>query len=304
MYMKILSKRTFVLTILGALLAGCGSTASGADSTPTVPAPKQPQYELVVASSQVALGRQRFTFGVLKNNHPVETNSVKATFFTINGNKATPVESTLAIFNHFAKGLKDTDANSAAVEIGGVYVTYPTFKKTGTWGLQADVPAGGKTVGIRTSFTVQQRLTIPAVGQPAPRSNNPTTAQMPATKLDSGRPPDDMHKISIAAAIAQHKPLVVLFATAAFCQSRLCGPEIQTVESVERQYRSRANFVHIEVYKNAVFKDGFAPTFLQWHLQTEPWVFVVNRQGKIAAEFEGATPASEIVPALQQTLKG
>jgi hypothetical protein len=125
---------------------------------------------------------------------------------------------------------------------------------------------------------------------------------MPATKLDSGRPPDDMHKLSIAGAIAQHKPLVVLFATAAFCESRLCGPEIQSVEGVENKFQGRVNFVHIEVYKNAVFADGYAPTFLAWHLQTEPWVFVVDRRGVITAEFEGATAASEIIPALQQTL--
>lgn len=295
--------QTVLLSALGVVVVGCGSTASGAGPTPTVPAQKAPQYQMVVASSQVALGRQRFTFGVLRDNHPVETNSLKTTFFTINGNKATPAETTLATFNHFAKGLKDNSTNSAAVEIGGVYVAYPTFTKTGTWGLQTEVPSQGKSLQLRTSFVVQPRLTIPAVGQPAPRSNNPTTAQMPATKLDSGRPPDDMHAISIARAISQHKPLVVLFATAAFCQSRLCGPEIETVQSIERTYHSKVNFVHIEVYKNAVFKDGFAPTFLQWHLQTEPWVFVVNRRGRIAAEFEGATPASEIVPALQQVLK-
>jgi hypothetical protein len=297
-----------VLQLCGAglalLVAGCGSSASSPNATPTVPAAKQPSYQLLVASSQLALGRQRFTFGLMKNNRPVENKSVMARFFWVKGTSAVLQDTVPASFNFFAKGLPNTPSNSAAFAIGGVYVSYPVFNKTGSWGVEADLPEGGRLLPLRAQFAVQPRLTIPQVGQAAPRSNNPTVYQVPATKLDSGRPPDDMHKLSIAGAIAQHKPLVVLFATAAFCESRLCGPEIETVQGVENKFRGRVNFVHIEVYKNAVFADGFAATFLAWHLQTEPWVFVVNRRGIITAEFEGATPASEIVPAIRQTLTG
>jgi hypothetical protein len=297
---RIFSLSSLVLIVL---LAGCGTTAASPNFTPTVPAQKkQPNYQLVVASSQLALGKQRFTFGLMKNNHPVEQKQVTTRFFWLNGNKAVPQDTVPASFNFFAKGLPDTPQNRAAFAIGGVYVTYPVFRKTGYWGIEAYLPVAGKLLPLGARFSVQPRLTIPRVGQPAPRSRNPTIHQMPATKLDSGRPPDDMHKLSIAGAIAQHKPLVVLFATAAFCESRLCGPEIQSVEGVENKFQGRVNFVHIEVYKNAVFADGYAPTFLAWHLQTEPWVFVVDRRGVITAEFEGATAASEIIPALQQTL--
>jgi hypothetical protein len=292
------------LVLLPLILAACGASASGASPTPTVPAGKSPQYAMTVATSELAVGQGRFTFGVLKDDRPVEIPKVRTSFFVLHGKSAVLQESTTAKFNYFTRGLKDTPQNSAAFQIGGVYVAYPKFSHVGTWGVQANVPVGGKIVHLRSSFLVQPRLTIPAVGTPAPRSHNPTTAQEPATRLDSGRPPDDMHKLSIAAAIAQHKPLVVLFATAAFCQSRLCGPEIEVVQGVENRFRGRVNFVHIEVYKNAIFKDGFAPTFLQWHLQTEPWIFVVDRHGIVRAEFEGATPASEIDPALERVLKG
>jgi hypothetical protein len=299
-------KAKFLLCGLGVALfvAGCGSSGSSPSATPTVPAQKQPSYQLLVASSQLALGRQRFTFGLMKNNHPVERKTVTARFFLVKGKSAVLQDTLPASFNFFAQGLPNTPKNSAAFAIGGVYVSYPVFTKTGNWGVEADLKEGGRVLPLQAPFSVQPSLTIPEVGQPAPRTNNPTVFQMPATKLDSGRPPDDMHKLSIAGAIAQHKPLVVLFATAAFCESRLCGPEIESVQGVENKFRGRVNFVHIEVYKNAVFADGHAPAFLAWHLQTEPWVFVVNRRGIISAEFEGATPASEIVPAIQQTLRG
>jgi hypothetical protein len=208
-----------------------------------------------------------------------------------------------AFFNQFSRGLKDTDANSAAIAIGGVFVAHVRFSTAGTWGVEIRFPWHGRGRLLREGFTVAAHSQTPAVGTPAPRSNNPTVAQEPATRLDSGRPPDDMHALSIAAAIRQHKPLLVLFATAAFCTSRMCGPEIQTVQGIEKRFQGRVNFVHIEIYQNANPANGYAPAVKQWNLHTEPWIFVVDRRGIITAKFEGPTPASEIVPEITKTLR-
>jgi hypothetical protein len=259
--------------------------------------------QLQIASSELVVGRNRFTFGLIDNNHPLKSGRPRLTFFVIKGSTATAVESTGATFNNFAKDLPNTPENSAAIELGGVFVAYPTFSRAGQWGVQVRIRLRGRTQTVRQGFAVLQHSTSPAVGSSAPRSNNPTVAQEPAWKLDSGRPPDDMHRLSIAQAIAQHKPLLVLFATPAFCESRLCGPETQIVESIERRYRQQVNFIHIEIYKDANPQKGYAPTVLQWHLQTEPWVFVINRRGIIIAKFEGPTTSAEIVPALQAAIR-
>lgn len=247
------------------------------------------------------MGPNRFTFGVLNDNHPVESGAPRLTFFILRGNQAQRQASAVAHFNQFDKQLKERDADPA--DIGGVFVTDVMFHKPGKWGVEISMPIGGKHRVMETVFTVARHSRTPAIGSPAPRSDNPTTAQMPATKLDSGRPPDDMHKLSIAGAIAQHKPLVVLFATAAYCQSRLCGPEIKVVKGLENRYRGRVNFVHIEVYKDANPAHGVAKAMVQWHLQTDPWVFVVDRHGMIAGKFEGPSPASEIDPVIRRVLK-
>lgn len=286
-------------------MAGCGSQAAGAPpaGTATPPGSQNPSVYAQVASTDLAVGRNRFTFGIIDHDRPLKSGAPRVTFFLLHGSVATPVESTTAHFNNFASGLRDTSANSAAVEIGGVYVTYPVFTHAGNWGAEFRLRHGARTLVLRTGFHVASRSLSPAVGSPAPRSHNPTIAQMPATKLDSGRPPDDMHRLSIAAAIAQHKPLLVLFATAAFCTSRMCGPEIESVQRLEARYRGRVNFIHIEIYKDANPQYGYAPTVNQWRLRTEPWVFVVNRAGIITAKFEGPTPAAEIAPAIQATLR-
>lgn len=298
-------RATRLLILLASLAgAGCGAQSSASPTATPEGSSTNTAVQVQVASSDLAVGANRFTFGILDNNHPVQAaDHPHITFYYLTGNRAQPVETTTASFNYFARGLAKTAANSAAVQLGGVYVAYPSFPRSGAWGLEVRFRYKGKMLSLGAGFDVKKHSTSPAIGAPVPRSHNPTVAQEPATRLDSGRPPDDMHKLSIAGAIARRKPLVVLFATAAFCTSRLCGPEIEVVKRLENQYRRRVNFVHVEVYKDAEYAKGPAPTFTQWHLQTEPWVFVVNRAGILTAKFEGPTPASEIIPAIDRTLR-
>jgi hypothetical protein len=272
--------------------------------TPTTDTASAAALTAQVASSDLAVGPNRFTFGLIDRDHPVESGRPSLTLYALKGNTGVPVETVKATFNHFAQYLKDTPANSAAAQIGGVWVAHVTFPHAGQWAGVVKLRYNGRDQSVQTSpFSVARHSLAPAVGSLAPRTNNPTTATVPATKLDSGRPPDDMHLLSIAQAIAQHKPLVVLFATAAYCQSRLCGPEIEVVQGLERQFRGPVNFVHIEIYKNANPQYGLAPAVQQWRLQTEPWVFVIDRSGRISARFQGPTTAGEIAPAIQQTLR-
>ena len=284
------------------LLAGCGSSTQGA-SNPAPATGATGGLTAQVASSDLAVGTDRFTFGIIDNDRPVTVPSANLEFLRIRGSTGTVVERRPARFSSFTQGLKHDAANSAAFEIKGVYVAYPMFHQAGKWGTEIRFAYRGKQRVLRATFTVSRHSQSPLVGSPAPRSHNPTTAQKPAYLLDSGRPPDDMHKLSIASAIAQHKPLVIIFATPGFCESRLCGPETQIVQGLEKIYRSRVNFIHIEIYKNANPQNGYAPTVTQWGLQTEPWVFVVNRRGIISAKFEGPTPANEIEPAINRDLR-
>ena len=41
---------------------------------------------------------------------------------------------------------------------------------------------------------------------------------------------------------------------------------------------------------------------VEWNLQTEPWIFVVDGRGMIRAKFEGLTTVRELEVALQQVL--
>jgi hypothetical protein len=179
-----------------------------------------------------------------------------------------------------------------------LYVAHTTFNVAGKWGAEIDARLGGKKRSLQVIFDVAKRSVTPAIGAAAPRSRNPTLGQVPIRKLDSGHPPDNMHRVSIAAAIARHHPLVVLFASAAYCGTFRCGAEIAVLQKLQRRYRATVDFVHVDVFQNAR-PPHLSTTAAQWRVPSQPWVFVVNRSGKIAAKFEGPTSAGEIDAAIR-----
>ncbi len=170
---------------------------------------------------------------------------------------------------------------------------------------QLKSPDGGHAV-IRLPFTVVANATVPAPGQPAPPSHNPTAKDVSDIgTIDSGQPPDDMHQLSVADAIAQHRPTLVAFATPAFCTSATCGPLIHALQSLEPNYRTRLTFIHIEIwrdFKPDPSKRQIRPEVLEWRLQTDPWVFLIDAKGLIRTRFEGVADADELRAAIDQLL--
>jgi len=147
---------------------------------------------------------------------------------------------------------------------------------------------------------------VPAPGQPAPQSHNPTVRDVPdVSYIDSGQPPDDMHQLSIADAIAQHRPTLVVFATPAFCMSQTCGPQVHAVQQLEPRFRNRLTFIHVEVYqdfKPDPSKRRLTDTFVAWQFQTEPWVFLIDSKGTIRNRFEATADTDELGAAIDQLL--
>ena len=121
--------------------------------------------------------------------------------------------------------------------------------------------------------------------------------------IDTSDPPDPrLHQVRIADAIAQGKPQVIVFATPKFCTSRVCGPVVDVVRLLLPTYGNRVVFAHQEIWQDFATQ-RVSPTVEEWHLHSEPWIFVVDGQGIIRAKFEGLTTARDIAVALQQILE-
>ena len=130
---------------------------------------------------------------------------------------------------------------------------------------------------------------IPAVGEPAPRVRTDTLAAAGGNSeaIETRVPPDTMHDVDFASVVGT-KPVALLFATPQLCQSRVCGPVVDIAEQLKRTYGDRMAFIHQEVYVGNQLDKGLRPPLRAFGLRTEPWLFTVDRRGRIAARLEGS----------------
>jgi hypothetical protein len=72
------------------------------------------------------------------------------------------------------------------------------------------------------------------------------------------------------------------------------------------KYGGQAIFIHVEPYVLSDLREGnienAVPATQEWRLRTEPWVFVVDKDGRIAGKFEGIMAADEVESVLSLAL--
>jgi len=191
----------------------------------------------------------------------------------------------------------------------GLYRAMVDLGHAGTWGLEAIQDPGTDQARVgRVVFDVRASGTTPAIGAPVQAEDTPTAtdaAGIAAISTDDD-PDPDFYTTSISGALAAHEPFVVVFATPAFCQSATCGPTLDLVKSVAADFKGRLTFIHVEPYQ-LTMTDGHLQPVLSadnnpipiqpvedWGLPTEPYVFVVDGQGKLSAKFEGIASLEEL----------
>ena len=121
-------------------------------------------------------------------------------------------------------------------------------------------------------------------------------------KITSDPNPDmNLYNISYEDAIKNSKPTIVLFSTPALCVSGTCGPILENLKNIKKDY-DEFNFLHIEVYKNFINKtlrdlDTLEVTdpVIEWGLPTEPWIFFLDDNGILKSKFEGFISENELI---------
>jgi hypothetical protein len=187
-----------------------------------------------------------------------------------------------------------------------LYVADVPFKKAGKYVVLGLFRLDNRLLGAGTTVEVVKGSNVPAVGDVAPKIDTPTKQSVGGdlSKIDTRDPPDGMHDVNFADAYGK-RPIVLLFATPALCQSRVCGPVVDIAEQVRHERpKDDVAWIHMEIYKNNQLKDGYRPQFLRYHLPSEPWLFAINRRGQIAAEIEGAFSVRELEKAVEAAVKG
>ena len=187
-----------------------------------------------------------------------------------------------------------------------IYTAEIPFDKPGRYDLVGIARIGGKLVPATTpspGVVVKKESgdPIPAVGTRPPRIHTPTLAEVggDVASIDTRLPPSSMHESDFADVLGK-KPVVLLFATPQLCQSRVCGPVVDVAEQVKASVGDDVEFIHMEIFRNNSIDDGVRPQMVAFRLQTEPWLFVFDRSGKVAARIEGAFSERELEQAVSK----
>jgi hypothetical protein len=179
-----------------------------------------------------------------------------------------------------------------------VYVADVPFHRWGRHVVTAMAKLDGRLVMTSPHSTDVERSGSdpPAVGERAIRVHTRTLADVggDASKLDTRIPPaPDLLRTDLADVLGR-KPVVITFATPALCQSRVCGPVVDIVEQAKSRAGAGVAWIHQEIWRHNDPGKGPQGPVAAWRLHTEPWTFVIDRSGRIAARFEGPFSAGEL----------
>jgi hypothetical protein len=312
-----------VLAVLAALLAlfaaGCGDSGDDGDGATPPPAKAEdfpdPSGKTIaelrkglgpgpVLSPSVSLlepGENRLGFGLFDRNRRQLVDAPAALYVepvkggVVRGPFPARYESLEVKPQFESEGVKaDPDAATS------VYVANVKFDKPGDYEVLGVVELDDNLVAAeRVAVRVVKDGPVPEVGEAAINIHTPTEADVGGdlAQIDTRVPPGTQHEVDFADVLGQ-KPVVLLFATPALCQSRVCGPVVDIAEQVKASYDGDAEFIHMEIYNDNELDKGFREQVLAWNLPTEPWAFTIDREGNVAARLEGAFSARELEEAL------
>jgi hypothetical protein len=298
------------------VLASCTSAGEPAPS----PTQQTAQVAVALATSDLYAGApQRVSVGlILPDQRLVSFGSVDFTFSFV-GTAAEAVEpqrgpSATAVYLP-TPGTPDRASEPAVTlpsEARGVYQAEDvTFDRAGFW--QLDVTADVQGLGVqraRTTFPVLEDPAYPVPGEAALETENLTmdSADAPIGSIDSravnaGEVPDpDLHEWTIARAIEEGRPALVVFSTPVFCVSQFCGPVTDVVEDLASRFEDRAVFIHVEIwrdYQNQVINQAAADWLLRDNDLTEPWVYLVGADGTIVDRWATLFREDEVAAELE-----
>jgi hypothetical protein len=183
----------------------------------------------------------------------------------------------------------------------GMYIADVDLPAAGIWGAEFTTEAPGSPAEtVRMTFEVHDTSPTAAVGDPAPASETPTLEDVDGdVKLIStdADPVPDFYSTSVADALAEHQPFVLVFATPKFCTSAQCGPTLDRLKPVAAEH-PEVTFINVEPYQLQVVEGQLQPLLdangglqatditEEWGLLTEPWIFAVDRAGIVRGSYE------------------
>ena len=290
----------FTLALLSAFILVACSTGSAPE--PGDAGEASDAARITLASTDLAVGDNRVVFALIRpGSGALRDAQVEVqTFFLSGADSQKLVQTAPAEFRAWPGGT------------AGVYTANLAFDEPGEWGLGVSATlADGSDLKVGASVQVKLTSSTPPIGSPAPRSESKiaSDAARLADITTDPNPDPDLYLTTIASAIDETRPLLVTFATPAYCRTATCGPQMNVVKEMKGEYSGRINFIHVEIYDNpAEIRDQgisagrIAPAVAEWGLPSEPWTFIVDGDGIVRAKYEGFVDSDELEIAIAEVL--
>ena len=180
------------------------------------------------------------------------------------------------------------------------------FNRAGPWLVMAVINGEEGFEATRLpSPTVDQFPNVAAVGDKAPVISTPTADSVGGdlSKIDTRQPPSSMHENDFKDVVGK-QPVALQFATPALCQTRVCGPVVDVAEQVKSEVGEGVEFIHSEIYNDNDPNKGLRPQLRPFGLQTEPWMFLIGKDGRIEKRIEGPFSVGELTADIEQLKAG
>lgn len=270
----------------------------------------------------LAFGEQTDDTVVLPGTQAFDVGANRASFGVFNVDRSQDTDAKIAIYAQSSKGGEvlgpfptsiesletpaafvaqstSTDPDSARA----IYVTDIDFPDQGTYDLVAVIDDGD---AVKTTFIPSVPVALPAydevpeVGEMAPPTHTDTSNDVSnIAEIDTRVPADTMHDADLADVIGK-EPVVLLFATPALCMTQVCGPVVDIAEEVKSERPDDAAYIHQEVYVDNNPEKGIRQPLKDYDLKTEPWLFVLDSDGRIVERIEGAFSKAELEAAIDK----
>jgi hypothetical protein len=313
-----LARSPALLAVVAILVLGACDSDDGAGPQ-TSPTSQPAQTAAAMASSDLYVGApQRVAIGlILADQRLLSFGSVDLAFSYV-GTAEEPLEpqrgpTAVGVYLP-TPGTPDEPGGprpTTPSQARGVYQAEDvTFDRAGFW--QVDVVADADGLGVqraRTTFPVLEDPAYPAPGEPALETENLTidSEDAPIGAIDSraaaeGEVPDpELHEWTIARALEEGRPALVVFSTPVYCVSQFCGPVTDVVSGFARRYDDRAVFVHVEIWRDfqqQVINQAAADWLYRDGNLTEPWIYLIGADGTIVDRWATLFREEEIAAAL------
>jgi hypothetical protein len=316
-----IAARLGAVLALSLTLTACGGGGKSAAKGSTTSSTGPDKVYGDVASYDLAVGpSSRFIFGIANDaKGPVGYGTLEFSFFFLGETQATgtPQPGPIATARYLSlPGSAPPPAGSSKpvylpTDQRGVYAAEVAFDRPGLWGVSTVVDLGGPQK-VTKGFKVLPKHAVPAPGDAAPPSQNLTVSTPGAAPeaVDSRAsattpaPDADLHQTTVAQALAEKRPVVLVVSTPTYCFSRFCGPVTEMVDDLAKAYANRARFIHIEVWKDFKAQE-LNDAAKEWIARdnadgNEPWVFLIGADGKVSARFDNVATRDELEPLLQK----